>query len=384
MSENFSLSELVIPGTYIRVRAEGLISVGGLSVGNVGIVGTAQRQKVDEKGDPVLVDNKPVFEDISGTQILSDFDSARAFYGPYDAYDGGKGKLNLTRAIELLYQNGAKTVFARALEPGKATKNDFINAFNELAKDDVNILVAPQLSTADALAVFGGVLETAENDGKDVIAVVGSDKDLAKDIQGQVTTNDRIILSTPGIIASETVLENGKRVGRDVALSGTYSAAAVAGLISSLAPQSSPTNKVLPGIVQLARRFSYGEMKQLVAGRVLVLEQRQGVRVVRGVTTDDGAFKQVTTRRITDFAKAGIRQAGNAFIGRLNNTRVRKAMQGAIDGFLTTMVQDEALTGYTLDVTASRQDEIAGRAIVNVVLQPTFSIDFVAVTLVLQ
>jgi hypothetical protein len=169
-----------------------------------------------------------------------------------------------------------------------------------------------------------------------------------------------------------------------VTLPATYAAAAVAGLVSSLVPQSSPTNKVLPGVVRLARRFSYGEMQQLVNGRVLVLEERQGVRVVRGLTTDDGAFRQVTTRRITDFAKAGIRQASNPFIGRLNNQRVRAALRGAIDGFLTTMVQDEALISYSLDVTASRQDEINGRALVNAVLRPTFSIDFVAVTLVLE
>ncbi len=48
------------------------------------------------------------------------------------------------------------------------------------------------------------------------------------------------------------------------------------------------------------------------------------------------------------------------------------------------MVQDEALIGYSLQVTASRQDEIAGRAMVTAVLQPTFSIDFVAVTLELR
>ncbi len=117
---------------------------------------------------------------------------------------------------------------------------------------------------------------------------------------------------------------------------------------------------------------------------MLVLEDRQGIRVVRGVTTDDGAFKQITTRRITDFAKRGIRSAADPFIGRLNNERVRKALRGAIDGFLTTMIVDEQLISYTLDVTATRQDEIAGRAMVNVVLQPTFSIDYVMVTLVLE
>ena len=29
MAEDFSASSLVVPGTYIRVRAEGLIGVGG-------------------------------------------------------------------------------------------------------------------------------------------------------------------------------------------------------------------------------------------------------------------------------------------------------------------------------------------------------------------
>ena len=106
--------------------------------------------------------------------------------------------------------------------------------------------------------------------------------------------------------------------------------------------------------------------------------------MVRGLTTHDGGFTQVTTRRIVDFAKAGIRKVSNPFIGRLNNERVRAALQGAIDGFLTTMLIDEQLTNYNLEVTATRQDEINGRAIVNVLLQPTFSIDFVAVTMVLE
>lgn len=360
MAETFSLSELVIPGTYIRVRAEALISAGGISTGNVGIVGTAS-------------------DGVGETLILSDYDSARAQLGDYDAYNGGAGTLNLTRAIEILYQNGARTVFARALDPaGSPGQPDYIAGFNELAKDDVNVLVAPELSTATALAVFGSVLETAENAGKDMIAVVGADETTVAGITAQVTTNDRIIMTTPGIHAYDAA------ASQDVTLGGTYSAAAVAGLLSTLTPQSSPTNKVLPAVVKLSQRFSYGEMTQLVNGRTLVLEERQGVRVVRGLTTDDGAFTQVTTRRIVDFAKAGIRQVSNPFIGRLNNARVRKALQGAIDGFLTTMVQDEALIGYELEVTATRQDEIAGRAMVNVVLEPTFSIDFIAVTMVLQ
>jgi hypothetical protein len=384
MAETFALSELVIPGTYIRVRAEALISAGGISTGNIGIVGTARRLRpqVDANGNPVLDANgNPVLEPdptIYGvTHVLSDYESAKAAVGEYDAFT--TQALNLTRGLELLYRNGARTVFARALNPSNNPGvNDYTAAFNELVKDDVNILVAPELSTANALTVLGPIVNTAETQGKDLLAVVGSDATTVNAVRNQVSSDDRIILTAPGLRAFDAAAR------AEVTLPGTYSAAALAGLISSLTPQSSPTNKTLPGVGRLAQRFSYGEMTQLVSGRVCVLEERQGVRVVRGLTTDSGAFTQITTRRITDFAKAGIRQVSNPFIGRLNNQRVRKALQGAIDGFLTSMVQDEALTEYELAVTATRQDEIAGRALVNVTLRPTFSIDFIAVTMVLQ
>jgi hypothetical protein len=358
MAETFTLSELIYPGTYVRVSAEGLIGGGGISTGNIGIVGTAA-------------------EGAGETHTLGDFRTGRATFGAYDAYADGDGDLNLVRGLELAYRNGARTVFAIAL-PAGADQAAFAAAFDELIKEDVNILIAPELTTEQALAVLGPAVETAENAGRDMIAVVGSDATAVAAITGQAPTNDRIILTAPGIEAFDAA------AGEPVALNGTYSAAAVAGLLSTLAPQQSPTNKVLSGVVRLAQRFSYAETLQLLQGRVAVLEQRQGVRVVRGLTTDDGAFRQVTTRRITDFAKAGIRRTANPFIGKLNNERVRTALQGALDGFLTTMMLDEQLTGYTLEVTASRQDEINGRALVNAVLRPTFSIDFIAVTMVLE
>jgi hypothetical protein len=357
MSEE-QFGEQIIPGTYVRVQAEGLISAGGISAGNIGIVGTAGG-------------------DNGKTRTLSDYDTARTTFGDYDAY--ADGNLNLTRGLEVLFRNGARTVYAHGLEAG-ADQAAYTAAFNELLKDNVNILIAPELATDTAKSVFG-MVNTAEDQGKDVIAVIGSDQAEASDVVGQVASNKRFVMSTPGFMAFDAVAKT------DVNLDGTYSAAAVAGLISSLAVQTSPTNKVLGGVTKLTKRFSYGEMKDLVKGGVMALEERRGVRVVRGITTqasENGAFSQVTTRRITDYAKAGIRQVSNPFIGKLNNERIRKAMHGAIDGFLATMRQDESLTYYQLEVTATRQDEIAGRAVVNVLMQPTFSIDYIRVTLSLQ
>lgn len=360
MAEDFAISELVIPGTYIRVRADALIGVGGISTGNIGIVGSATTVPTE-------------------TVTLSDYESAKATFGMYSPFSSPTA--NLVRGIEQAFKAGARVIYARAVSTANANNTaSYTEAFNELLKDDVNILIAPELSTANALSVLPALLDSAETNGKDVMAVVGSDATTVANITGQVVANKRLIMTAPGFVALDAAADPPV----EVTLPGNYTAAAVAGLISTLTPQTSPTNKVISSIVRLSQRFSYGETRDLLNENVAVLEERRGVRVVRGLTTEGEAFKQITTRRITDFAKAGIRLASNPFIGRLNNGRVRKALYSAIDGFLTTMVQDEALTGYSLEVTATRQDEINGRAIVNATIQPTFSIDFIAVTLVLE
>lgn len=361
MAESFVTANMVLPGTYIRVNSEGLIGVRGVSAGNIGIVG------------PVAED-----DNAGATRTLSSASEAEDFFG---AADVAGAALNLTAMIGELYRNGARTVFARGVtdqtdQPGVTA------AFAELAKEDVQILVAPGLTTAAALAVLPPIVESAENDQRDMIAVIGADGADADAVEAQATTNDRVILAAPGYMVFNP--DDPDDPDTPLALAGNYTAGPVAALISSLPPHVSPTNKVLPGVTQLARRFSYAERTGLVQNRILALEARGGVRVVRGITTDDGGFTQITTRRIVDFAKAGIRQVSNPFIGRLNNVRVRAALQSAIDGLLTTMLVDEQLTAYKLEVTASRRDEIEGRAIVNVLLQPTFSIDFIAVTIVLQ
>lgn len=357
MAEDFVSANLVLPGTYIRVRSEGLIGLRGISAGNIGIVGeTAAAQ--------------------AGVSVtLSSSAEAEEAFGP-PALDGAS--LNLTAMIRELYQNGARTVVARGVSDS-ADQTLYTAAFNEVIKDDVQILVAPDLTTTAALAVIPPILETAENNNQDIIAIIGADGADAAAIQAQVPTNDRVIMAAPGYF-----IFNPADPDTQVALPGNYVAGPVAALISSLAPHISPTNKTLPGVTRLTQRFSYAQRTGLVQNRVFALEQRGGIRVVRGLTTDDAGFTQVTTRRIVDFSKAGIRQVSNPFIGRLNNERVRAALYSAIDGFLTTMRVDEQLTDYRLEVTATRRDEIEGRAIVNVLLQPTFSIDFIAVTIVLQ
>jgi hypothetical protein len=164
-----------------------------------------------------------------------------------------------------------------------------------------------------------------------------------------------------------------------------YTAAAVAGLIASLSVQTSLTNKAinLPGITVDANR---GQQEQLIERNVLSIVSKNGFRVLKGITTEGMGepFSAIPTRRIVDYAKYGVRSAANPYLGRLNNSRVRSALKATLDAFLTGMVEDEALTAYLLDVTATRAQEIAGQVSVIMTIQPTFSIDFIRVVMTLQ
>ena len=104
------------------------------------------------------------------SEILSGYDDATNAFGAYDAFSAGTK--NLTRGLEIAYRNGGGVTFARAVAVG-ASQDAYSTAFEQLLKDDVNILIAPELSTDDALGVLKPTLETAENNGKDLMAVIG-------------------------------------------------------------------------------------------------------------------------------------------------------------------------------------------------------------------
>lgn len=472
MSE--TIGEMILPGTYIDVRAEGLIGVSGIATGNVGVVGTANRGPV-------------------GTvKVLGSYAEALDTFGAYDRFASTGTPLTLTRALEQVFAGGASTVYAvriavegdspmasmswtlrsntdavlatlTANSPGSwanalvatldvpeegplvltlklgrrketfsgantgeladaikdgsqlvtvgtvaqadrvrvpaevlasttlggpdgaaATSTEVSAGLAALANQDVNIIVVAGISAKDGAAAVLTHLEQTENDGRERIAVMGaSSTDPATLIASDASqaSSPRLVLVAPGIVADDAarVGEANKRVD----LPPAYAAALVAGRMASLAPQVSLTNKVVAA-ADLTADYTRAQQKQLLGSQVLVLHKNLGIRVLKGITTDTAAFRQISVRRIVDYAKAGVRVGSNAYIGRLNNSRVRAALKATLDGFLAGMVQDEMLTAYTLDVSATRREEIEGKAIVTMTLQPTFSIDFVKVIMNLQ
>jgi hypothetical protein len=252
---------------------------------------------------------------------------------------------------------------------------DYKNSLAKLENEIINIVLLAGQDVSDPQMVTNLVahLNTTAEIKRERMAVIGSNSSGdVNAIAGHNLNHERLIFTAPGIQISPQVI-----------LPGAYLAAAVAGLVSSLPVQASPTNKTLT-IPGLSAKFTASQLEKLVMNRVLAVEKRAGFRVVKGITTStNSAWHQITTRRIVDYAIYGLRSACNPYIGKLNNERVRGAMKATIDAFLTRMVENEALISYELEVTATRAQEIAGEAIVTMTLAPTFSIDFIKVTMYL-
>ncbi len=263
-----------------------------------------------------------------------------------------------------------------------ASGADFVAGLGELLNVDAHIIVAAgqDPSFGDELASHCKVASSDERK-RERIAVVGSGEDVTSaTLGGHNLNSDRLIFVAPGIIAQDAAATPPV----DVELTGAYAAAAVAGLLAGLSPHVSPTNKVLD-VGGLKPNYTTAELKQLVQSRLLALEARQGFRIVKGITTSTNtAWHQITTRRIVDYAKFGVRSACNPYIGLLNNERVRGALRATVNSFLAEMVDDEMLISYELDVSATREEERKGIARVTMVLRPVFSIDFIKVTMFLE
>lgn len=278
-----------------------------------------------------------------------------------------------------------------------ATNADYVSGLDPLLDVDAHIIVAAGQTNTAAGAALDAHCQKASTDvfKRDRIAVVGSA--FAKTTTQPLTTidavqyvdtlvgntlaSDRVIFAAPGITATSSAATD--QPVNPVTLPGAYTAAVIAGMLGGMPPHISLTNKPV-AVSGLELSFNNAQLTELVQSRVTALEINRGIRVLRGQTTDDGAFREITTRRIVDYAKYGVRAAASPYIGLLNNDRVRSALRATINSFLKQMLDAEMLVDYGLDVSATRDEQIAGIVQVAISLQPVFSINFIRVTMTLS
>lgn len=269
------------------------------------------------------------------------------------------------------FGTGSNTPGSNGADAGRDEYDAGLQALSNML---VNIVVLAGQDAAQMGDVLKGHLKQTEETDHERIGVIGAAGARAGQFLGHQMSDERVVLVAPGIKSPD-----------GSTLPPSYMAAAVAGLISSLPVQASLTNKVV-NVPGLSVAFNRGEQEQLIRRNVLTIVDKDGFRVVKGVTTagEGTPFSSIPTRRIVDYAKYGVRSAANSYLGRLNNSRVRAALKATLDAFLTRMVEDESLTAYELEVSATRAQEIAGEVSVAMTLQPTFSIEYVRVTMILK
>jgi len=283
-------------------------------------------------------------------------------------------------AAELPLTTTAPAGFKGGADGGSGA--DYQSGLDSLLSAEAHIIVAAGQSDRDVGAALAAHCDQASTDElkHDRIAVVGSALGASVDaIAGHSLDSGRLVFVAPGVATRDELAQPPQ-----VVLPGGYAAAAVGGLIAGLPAHFSPTNKPVRAD-GLEQDYTSAELAELVEARVLALEDRNGPRVVKGITTSaNTAWTQITTRRIVDYAKYGVRSAASPYIGLLNNPRVRSALRTTINSFLANMVNDEMLESYDLDVTATRDEERQGIARATMVLRPVFSIDYILVTIFLE
>jgi hypothetical protein len=206
----------------------------------------------------------------------------------------------------------------------------------------------------------------------------------------------RSVQVTPGVQAANDYYD--RNYGIDYAtakdpnptemLSGGYAAARVAGVAAAFIPDESPLFKNL-GVSALEFDLSRSNQKIAINRSFLTLARSpEGTRVIKRAITSAGAtdaFFQMITRLAVDDIRYALRLTGNGFLGKKNTPRVRALLQDKLSTVMDGYVQREIInTGYTLEVTSERSQQIIGVVEIKLTFQVVFYMEFIETELILE
>jgi len=198
------------------------------------------------------------------------------------------------------------------------------------------------------------------------------------------------------IVAEEPVYSNGAFANLGI---GTYTvgtvaglntggAAAYAGLVSTLAPHSAPTNKQISGVSGLRYRKSLRQLDLLDGGTPLGdATEGANVKYVTFKTTNDAitvtdaptaalpssSFARLQTHRIIKAVAKITRDIATPFIGEPNNDQMKAALSTALEKAYRKMV-GTALTSFDFEVSASSLDKTLGTLRIYLTVVPCFEV----------
>jgi hypothetical protein len=208
------MSEMILPGVYITVHPEGLIAPGQITVGNLGVVGTAA------KGE------------INTAILLGSFDEAKTEFYQYDAWLDpatnlpNPNALTLMRALEQAFAFGATTVYAVRVSTKDATGPNAATAKITLkaqANETLPLIANQSGSWGNHLAIDVQLL-----DGKagqplvhpfvqgELVALKGPKQfQLSRPLDPLSNRTPQLVLENKGVITSFSVSDKPAKAGQN-------------------------------------------------------------------------------------------------------------------------------------------------------------------------
>jgi hypothetical protein len=154
----------------------------------------------------------------------------------------------------------------------------------------------------------------------------------------------------------------------------TNGAAYYAGMISSLIPQSAPTNKVAQGASSLVKLPKI-KLDALAKYHYVGLKQKNRVFRISDAPTAARAgsdFVRLSTVRVLDRVIDIIREVGEPYIGEPNNAQARLSLETNIRTRLNLELKNNLISRFEVKVSATPTQRIQGDCDVELVIVPPF------------
>lgn len=164
--------------------------------------------------------------------------------------------------------------------------------------------------------------------------------------------------------------------------------AAYAGMVSSLMPHHSPTNKSMPNARRTRFDLSNTQLAALSGMRLVSMRKKPNRNpvITEAITAapTGSDFKNLSTVRITFSAMDVVREVCDPFIGQPNTQAKRNAMEAAITKGLQGMVEVGALRKFAFTIASSPSQQVLGLIDIDLVLVPVFEIKKIRTTVRLR
>lgn len=330
-----------------------------------------------------IVDGYDLIQDINDTDDGSNLvTAAEPAYGSGEDYPE-RYPLQVTSWQYFGVGAGASGGTATAGSDGADVgSGDYVTGLALLENVDAHIILAAGQYSPTVHAALQAHCDNMESHKKERVAVAGHRYGLTL---SQIMSSNLALSSKRTIFVSPGITTTNHESGNDETVSAAYTAALFAGYMGSVNPSFSPLGKGVP-VGELETTYTNAELEQLIKKKINPIRAipTGGFKWGYAATASiDTSWHEVTTVRITDYATIGIRSACESFIGKKNIAQERNSIYSAVSGFMQTMVADQMLSDtnpFTVSVTATREEQVAGIVRVDVSFKPVFAIKYILVT----